>query len=132
MTMTDPISDMLTRIRNALMAMKNELEMPNSKMKVEIAKILKEEGYIDNYRIMPDNKQNILKLTLKYGQEEKRIITGLERVSKPGRRMYCSKDKIPQVLNGLGINILSTSKGVITGEKARKIGVGGEILCNIW
>lgn len=132
MTMTDPISDMLTRIRNALMAMKNELEMPNSKMKVEIAKILKEEGYIDNYRIMPDNKQNILKLTLKYAQEEKRIITGLERVSKPGRRMYCSKDKIPQVLNGLGINILSTSKGVITGEKARKIGVGGEILCNIW
>jgi small subunit ribosomal protein S8 len=132
MTMTDPISDMLTRIRNALMAMKNELEMPSSKMKVEIAKILKEEGYIDNYRIMPDNKQNILKLTLKYGQEEKKIITGLERVSKPGRRMYCTKDEIPQVLNGLGINILSTSKGVITGEKARKIGVGGEILCNIW
>jgi small subunit ribosomal protein S8 len=132
MTMTDPISDMLTRIRNALMAMKNELEMPSSKMKVEIAKLLKEEGYIDNYRIIPDIKQNILKLTLKYGQEEKRIITGLERVSKPGRRMYCSKDKIPEVLNGLGINILSTSKGVITGEKARKIGVGGEILCNIW
>jgi small subunit ribosomal protein S8 len=132
MTMTDPISDMLTRIRNTLMAMKNELEMPSSKMKVEIAKILKEEGYIDNYRIMPDSKQNILKLTLKFGQEEKKIITGLERVSKPGRRIYCAKDKIPQVLNGLGINILSTSKGVITGERARKMGVGGEILCKIW
>jgi small subunit ribosomal protein S8 len=132
MTMTDPISDMLTRIRNALMAMKNELEMPSSKMKVEIAKILKEEGYIDNYRIIPDDKQNILKLTLKYGSEKASIITGLERVSKPGRRIYCDKSKIPQVLNGLGINILSTSKGVITGENARKLGVGGEILCNIW
>ncbi len=132
MTMTDPISDMLTRIRNALMAMKNELEMPSSKMKVEIAKILKEEGYIDNYRIIPDDKQNILKLTLKYGPEKANIITRLERVSKPGRRIYCDKNEIPQVLNGLGINILSTSKGVITGENARKLGVGGEILCNIW
>jgi small subunit ribosomal protein S8 len=132
MTMTDPISDMLTRIRNAMMAMKNELEVPSSKMKVEIAKILKEEGYIDNYRIVPDDKQNILKLTLKYGPEKVSIITGLERVSKPGRRIYCNKNEIPQVLNGLGINILSTSKGVITGENARKLGVGGEILCNIW
>jgi small subunit ribosomal protein S8 len=90
MTMTDPISDMLTRIRNALMAMKNEMEMPSSKMKVEIAKILKEEGYIDNYRIIPDDKQNILKLTLKYGPEKANIITGLERVSKPGCRIYCN------------------------------------------
>jgi len=132
MSMTDPISDMLTQIRNAIMAKKEDVEMLSSKIKVEIAKILKEEGYIINFRIIPDNKQNMLKLLLKYTSEGENIITGLQRVSKPSCRIYCKREKIPQVLNGIGINILSTSSGILTGDKARKLGLGGEIICNIW
>jgi len=132
MSMTDPISDMLIRIRNAIMAKKEEAEMPSSKIKVEIAKILKEEGYIINFRIIPDNKQNKLKLLLKYTTKGGNVITGLQRVSKPSCRIYCNRERIPQVLNGIGITILSTSSGIVTGERAKKLGLGGEILCNIW
>lgn len=132
MSTTDPISDMLTRIRNGILAKKDEVEMPSSKIKVEIAKILKEEGYINNFRIITDNKQNMLKLLLKYTTEGESIITGLQRVSKPSCHIYCKRENIPQVLNGIGINILSTSRGIVTGEKAKKVGLGGEILCNIW
>jgi len=132
MTLSDPISDMLTRVRNSIIARKEEVEMPSSKIKVEIAKILKEEGYIINFRIISDNKQGILKLQLKYGPNGEKVINGLERVSRPSCRIYCKKDDIPQVIKGLGINILSTSTGIMTGEKARKLGVGGEIICNIW
>lgn len=131
MTMTDPIADMLTRIRNAIMVKANEVSIPSSNMKVEIAKILKEEGYINNFKVEDDNKQGILKLSLKY-YKGKSVISGLERVSKPGRRVYCGADEIPRVMNGLGIAIISTSKGILTDKKCRELRVGGEVLCYIW
>ncbi|MCD6451204.1 MAG: 30S ribosomal protein S8 [Acidobacteria bacterium] len=130
--MTDPIADMLTRIRNALMAKKEEVSLPSSKMKLEIARILKEEGYVENFRFEDDGKQGILTLRLKYTPEGEPAITGLKRVSKPGRRVYCGKEEVPRVLNGLGIAILSTSKGILTDAEARKKGVGGEVLCEVW
>ena len=132
MSMTDPISDLLTRIRNALMARHAIVSVPTSRMKLEIVKILKDEGYVDNFKIVEDAHQGLIAIDLRYGQEGRRAITGLERVSKPGRRIYRGKDEIPDVLNGLGITILSTSKGVMTGKTCRQRGVGGEVLCNVW
>ncbi len=132
MVMTDPIADMLTRIRNAVMVRKKEVEIPASKMKVAIARIMKEEGYIAGYEVIDDGKQGILKIKLKYTPDRKSVIHGLERVSKPGRRVYCDKDSIPHVLDGMGIAILSTSKGIMTDKQAEKLGIGGEVICYIW
>ena len=126
--MTDPIADMLTRIRNANQMRNKEVAMPTSKMKVEIAKILDSEGFIESYTV----KDNTLTLTLKYGQNEERVITGLKRISKPGLRVYAGADEIPYVLNGLGIAIISTPKGVMTDKLARKNNVGGEVIAYIW
>ena len=126
--MTDPIADMLTRIRNANQMRNKEVAMPTSKMKVEIAKILDTEGFIENYTV----KDNTLTLTLKYGQNKERVITGLKRISKPGLRVYAGADEIPYVLNGLGIAIISTPKGVMTDKLARKNNVGGEVIAYIW
>ncbi len=126
--MTDPIADMLTRIRNANQMRNKEVAMPTSKMKVEIAKILNSEGFIENYAV----KDNTLTLTLKYGQNKERVITGLKRISKPGLRVYAGANEIPRVLNGLGIAIISTPKGVMTDKLARKNNVGGEVIAYIW
>lgn len=137
MNMTDPIADMLTRIRNAAMAGHTQVAMPSSKMKMEIAKILREEGFLDGFELVESEKpgQQVLRLKLKYvgeRREKKPVIAGLERVSKPGRRIYTHKQNIPWVLSGLGVAILSTPKGVMTGVRARQLGVGGEILCKVW
>jgi len=132
MTMTDPIADLLTRIRNAITAKREEVILPASKIKLEVAKILKNEGYIRNFKFVEDAKQGILKIHLKYDDSGKPIIRVLERVSKPSRRVYCAKDGIPQILGGLGVTILSTSKGIMTGQKAAHLGLGGEVLCTIW
>lgn len=132
MSLTDPIADMLTRIRNALMVKKRDVNMPSSRIKVEIAKILKEEGYIKNFKVIDDNKQGILNITLKYNEKSESVISGLRRVSRPGCRIYCNKGSIPKVLDGLGIVILSTSDGIATGKKCEEDGVGGEVLCYIW
>ena len=130
--MTDPIADMLTRIRNANVMRYKEVEVPASKIKVEIARILKEEGFISDYKIKKNNVQNIIVLNLKYGQNKERVITGLKRISKPGLRVYAKSEDIPKVLNGLGIAIVSTSKGIMTDKEARKQSVGGEVLAYIW
>ena len=130
--MTDPIADMLTRIRNANVMRYKEVEVPASKIKVEIAKILKDEGFISDYKIKKNNVQNIIVLNLKYGQNKERVITGLKRISKPGLRVYAKAEEIPSVLNGLGIAIVSTSKGLMTGKEARKESLGGEVLAYIW
>ncbi len=132
MSLTDPIADMLTRIRNALMVKKRDVNMPSSRIKVEIAKILKEEGYIKSFKVRDDNKQGILNTTLKYNEKSESVISGLRRVSRPGCRIYCNKRSIPKVLDGLGIVILSTSDGIATGKKCEEDGVGGEVLCYIW
>jgi len=132
MTLTDPIADMLTRIRNAAMGRKKDVRIPSSRMKVEIAKILKEEGYIRNFKVVDDNLQGTLSLMLKYTDDNQSVITGLKKVSKPGCRIYCKADSIPKVLDGLGIVIVSTSTGIVTGKKCQEIGVGGEVLCQIW
>jgi small subunit ribosomal protein S8 len=132
MSMTDPIADLLTRIRNGQMARHKSVDVPSSRMKVAIAKILKDEGYIENFKVVEDGRQGTLQVGLKYGSAGEKVITGLERVSRPGRRVYCGKDEIPRVLGGMGITILSTPKGVITGSTCRRLGVGGEILCNVW
>ena len=126
--MTDPIADMLTRIRNANQNRAKSVEMPSSKMKLEISKILKEEGYVEEFK----NSDNTLTLTLKYGQNKERVITGLKRISKPGLRVYAKVEEIPTVLNGLGIAIMSTPNGVMTGAKARKEQVGGEVIAYVW
>ena len=130
--MTDPIADMLTRIRNANVMRYKEVEVPASKIKVEIARILKEEGFISDYKIKKNNVQNIIVLNLKYGQNKERVITGLKRISKPGLRVYAKVEEIPRVLNGLGIAIVSTSKGLMTDKNARKESLGGEVLAYIW
>jgi small subunit ribosomal protein S8 len=132
MTLTDPIADLLTRIRNSIMVKQKELSIPSSRVKVEIAKVLKEEGYITNFKVIDDNKQGVLKIILKYTKDNESVITGLKRVSKPGCRIYCRKDSIPKVLAGLGIVVISTSKGILTGKKCEESGVGGEVLCQIW
>jgi small subunit ribosomal protein S8 len=131
MSLTDPIADMLTRIRNAIMVKANEVSLPSSRLKVEIAKILKEEGFIHNFKVEDDNKQGILTLSLKY-HKGKSVISGLRKISKPGLRIYCSADSIPEVMGGLGIAIISTSKGVLTDKKCKQLNVGGEVLCYIW
>ncbi len=127
----DPIADMLTRIRNANQMRYTEVEVPASKMKMEIARILKEEGFIADYKIKKNNIQNIIVLNLKYANKE-RVITGLKRISKPGLRVYAKAEEVPRVLNGLGIAIVSTSKGVMTDKEARKASLGGEVLAYIW
>ena len=129
---TDPIADMLTRIRNANEMRYNEVEVPASKVKEEIAKILKSEGYISDYKINKGDVQNTIVLNLKYGNKKERVITGLKRISKPGLRVYAKADEVPQVLNGLGIAIVSTSKGIMTGKDAKAQGLGGEVLAYVW
>lgn len=128
---TDPIADMLTRIRNANTMRYKEVEVPSSKVKVEIAKILKNEGFINDYKIKKNNVQDIIVLNLKYNNKE-RVITGLKRISKPGLRVYAKSEEIPRVLNGLGIAIISTSKGIMTGKDAKAANLGGEVLAYIW
>jgi small subunit ribosomal protein S8 len=130
--MTDPFADMLTRVRNANKAKFKKVDMPSSNLKVSVAKILKDEGYVKNFKVIRDNKQGILVIYLKYDDDKNGAITGLKRISKPGCRTYFKKDKIPKVLNGLGTNILSTPKGVLTDRKARELNVGGELLCSVW
>ena len=132
MAMSDPIADMLTRIRNAGKAKFNSIDIPGSKLKTELARVLKDEGFIRNYKFIKDNKQGILRVYLKYDEEQAHIIIGLKRVSKPSRRFYVKSKDIKPVLNGMGIAILSTSKGIMTDKKARSDNLGGEILCNIW
>ena len=132
MNMTDPIADMITRIRNGVRARLPKVDVPASGLKREIARILKDEGFISNFKSVEDDKQGMLRVYLKYGPGMERVITDVQRVSKPGCRIYCAKDAIPRVYGGLGINILSTSRGVMTGREAAKTGVGGEILCNVW
>lgn len=129
---TDPIADMLTRIRNANAMRYVEVEVPSSKLKLEIAKILKEEGFIKDYKIKKYNVQDIIVLNLKYGENKERVITGLKRISKPGLRVYAKANEVPTVLNGLGIAIISTSKGIMTDKKARELSLGGEVLAYIW
>ena len=130
--MTDPIANYLTLIRNALQAKHQKVDIPSSNLLVEITKLLKDEGYITNFKITPEGSRTILKIYLKYGPKGERVLSGLQRISRPGCRVYSSKKEIPSVLGGLGINILSTPKGVLTGARARKEGVGGEILCSVW
>lgn len=132
MGMTDPIADMLTRIRNALMASYETVDVPSSKVKVNIAKVLKTEGFIKNFKLINDKKQGIIKIYFKYDEKGEPILGGLKRVSKPGCRIYTKGDRIPQVLNGYGVNILSTSMGIVTDREAKKLGIGGEILCSVW
>ena len=130
--MTDPIADMLTRIRNANQMRYKEVEVPASKMKISIAEILKNEGYVADYKIKKNNVQDIIVLNLKYGQNKERVITGLKRISKPGLRVYAKAEELPRVLNGLGIAIISTSKGLMVDREARKESLGGEVLAYIW
>jgi len=133
MAMTDPVADMLTRIRNANMAQKGTVDIPTSKLKAKVAEILKEEGFIKNCKeIKGGNPQGILRLQLKYGPDGEKVITGLKRISKPGMRVYAKKDEIPRVLGGLGIAIISTSQGVVTDREARKMDLGGEVICYVW
>lgn len=132
MVMTDPIADMLTRIRNANMVRHEKLEVPASKIKREIAEILKREGFIRDVEYIEDNKQGILRIFLKYGPNNERVITGLKRISKPGLRVYAKADEVPRVLNGLGIAIVSTSQGVLTDKEARAKQTGGEVLAYVW
>ena len=130
--MTDPIADMLTRIRNANQMRYKEVEVPASKIKLEIARILKETGFIEDFKIKKDKVQNGIILNLKYGQNKERVITGLKRISKPGLRVYAKAEELPKVLNGLGIAIISTSKGIMTDKEARRESLGGEVLAYIW
>ncbi len=131
MTMTDPVSDLLTRIRNASDARHETVDVPSSKLKLEITRILKEEGYISNYQLMQDNKQGIIRIQLRYAAGKSPVISSLDRVSRPGCRVYASKSEIPSVLGGLGVCILSTSQGIYTGKQAQEKGLGGEVLCTI-
>ena len=132
MSMSDPLADMLTRIRNATKPRFSSVEMPLSKLKVSVAKVLKDEGYISDYSINEEGPQGTLKLDLKYGGQNERVITGIRRVSKPGHRQYKTSNKIPKVMSGLGVAILTTSKGVVTDKEARLRNIGGELLCEVW
>jgi small subunit ribosomal protein S8 len=132
MSMTDPIADMLTRIRNGIQARHDRVELPASKLKVEIARILKSEGFISNYKLVEDKVQGVLRIYLKYSEDGEPVIHGIERISRPGRRVYRNKQEIPRVLGGLGLAIVSTSRGVLSGHEAVKTGVGGEVLCQVW
>ncbi|MCY3684370.1 MAG: 30S ribosomal protein S8 [Gemmatimonadetes bacterium] len=130
--MTDPIADMLTRVRNACRAGHRKVDIPSSSMKREIARILTESGFVHNYAYIDDNRQGYLRLYLKYSPDEESVIQGLKRESRPGLRKYVGKDEIPRILNGLGVAILSTSKGILTDRTARREGVGGEVICSVW
>lgn len=132
MVMTDPIADLLTRIRNANVVKHEVVEIPSSTIKKAISNIMLQEGYIKDVEEYTDGSVNMLRFSLKYGQGKERVITGLKRISKPGLRVYCQKEEIPKVLNGLGIAIISTSNGIVTDKDARKVGVGGEVLCYVW
>lgn len=132
MTISDPVADMLTRIRNANLVFKDHVDIPNSKVKVAIARILKDEGFIKYYKVMRNNKQGTIRVFLKYGPNRERVIAGLERISSPGIRRYVKAGDIPRVRGGLGILILSTSKGILTAKECRRENVGGEILCSVW
>lgn len=132
MSMTDPIADLLTRVRNGKMAKLQKVDIPSSNMKVSIANVLKAEGFIKNYKVIADQKQGILRIYLKYIDEKDSVITEITRVSKPGSRRYVKGDEIPSVKNGMGIAILSTSKGIVSDKIAREAGVGGELLCTVW
>jgi small subunit ribosomal protein S8 len=134
MSMTDPIADMLTRIRNGIQSRHDRVEMPSSKLKVEVAKILKSEGFISNYKVVEEDgkPQASLRVYLNYSENGEPVIHGIERVSRPGRRVYRGKAEIPQVLGGLGLAIVSTSKGVLSGAEAARTGIGGEVLCQVW
>jgi small subunit ribosomal protein S8 len=129
---SDPIADMLTRVRNALKARHAKVDVPSSKLKLEIARILKDEGYILNFKLVEEGSAKLIRIYLKYAGDENPVISAIHRVSRPGCRVYVAKDEVPRVLGGLGINILTTSRGVMTGSAARKAGVGGELLCQIW
>ena len=130
--LTDPIADMLTRIRNANLALHDAVEMPGSTMKAEVARVLRDEGYITDYELRDAQVGTELVVRLKYDRDRRRVISGLERISKPGRRVYVDRTSIPKVLGGMGISVLSTSQGIITGHEARRRGVGGEVLCSVW
>lgn len=132
MTMTDPIADMLTRIRNANTVGHETVEIPASKMKKAIAEILKEEGYIADFEVIEDDKQGMIKVTMKYGANKERVISGIKKISKPGLKVYAKANEVPKVLGGLGIAIVSTSKGIVSDKEARKLGVGGEVICYVW
>lgn len=135
MSMSDPIADMLTRIRNAVQRQHKNVNIPNSKIKIQLARVLQEEGYIVGYEILPSQPHEILRVKLRYlgdRQNRRSVISGLERVSKPGRRVYVGKKEIPWVLNGMGVAIVTTSKGIMTGQSARRTGIGGEVLCRVW
>ena len=132
MTMTDPIADMLTRIRNANTVGHATVEIPASKMKKAIAEILKEEGYIRGYEVIEDGKQGIIKVSMKYGPDKTKVISGIKKISKPGLKVYAKAEDVPKVLGGLGIAIISTSNGLITDKQARQLGVGGEVICYVW
>jgi len=130
--MTDPIADMLTRIRNANMAKLEKVDVPASKLKIELTKILKEKGFIKSFKVVRDRKQGIIRISLKYFEGQEKVITGMKRISKPGRRIYVDKTEIPRVMGGYGIAILTTSKGIKTDDICRREGLGGEVLCSIW
>jgi small subunit ribosomal protein S8 len=130
--LTDPIADMLTRIRNANLALHDTVEMPGSSLKADIARVLEEQGYIAGFETSADGSRSTLIVKLKYDEDRRRVITGLDRVSKPGRRVYADKDSLPKVLGGMGVAIISTSQGLLTGHEARRRGVGGEVLCTVW
>lgn len=132
MTMTDPIADMLTRVRNANLVKHESVDIPASNLKKSIANILLEEGFIKGFDVIEDGKQGLIRVQMKYGPSKERVITGLKKISKPGLRVYAKRDEIPKVLGGLGIAIISTSNGVITDKSARKLGVGGEVICYVW
>ena len=132
MAISDPIADMLTRIRNAAKAKFNSVDIPGSKLKIDLAKILKDEGFIRNYKFLKDGKQGILRIYLRYGSDQAKVIYGLQRISKPSRRVYVKCKDIKPVYNGMGISILSTPRGVMTDKKARQEKLGGEVLCNVW
>ncbi len=135
MSMSDPIADMLTRMRNAMMRQHQTVSVPHSKVKEAVAQVLKEEGYIEDFQVLPEKPQAVILVKLKYvgGRRDRRpVITGLERVSRPGRRIYAGKKEIPWVLSGMGVVVLTTSKGIMTGQKARQLGLGGEVLCKVW
>jgi len=132
MSMTDPVADMLTRIRNALMAGKEKVDIPASSLKEDIARILQEEGYIKSYRVLSDNRQGVVRITLKYGDIDTPAIAQIQRISKPGCRVYVTAKDVPRVLSGMGVAIMSTSKGVMTDADSRKQNVGGEVLCYVW
>ena len=132
MTMTDPIADMLTRIRNANTVGHKTVDVPASNMKKSITGILKEKGYITDFEVIDDNKQGVIRITMKYGADKERVISGLKKISKPGLKVYAKRNEVPKVLGGLGIAIISTSNGIISDKKARQLGVGGEVICYVW